>query len=99
MKLIGKHVNIIKLIGCCTQGGPLCVILEYAPHGNLRDFLRLYGSSAYCEIVDGRAVAKTLSQTDLVSFSYQVAKGMEYLSSRKVRKTTNEYKSHVSFDL
>lgn len=40
MKMIGKHINIINLLGCCTQGGPLYVIVEYAPHGNLREFLR-----------------------------------------------------------
>lgn len=28
---------------------------------------------------------RTLTQKDLVSFSYQVARGMEYLASRRVR--------------
>lgn len=40
MKSIGKHINIINLLGCCTQEGPLCIIVEFAPYGNLRDFLR-----------------------------------------------------------
>lgn len=76
MKRIGKHKNIINLIGCCTQNGTikcatilihfdlfcfkfinsivalfsvflfhffsgsLWVVVEYAPFGNLRDFLR-----------------------------------------------------------
>ena len=40
MKMIGSHINIINLIGCCTQDGPLYVVVEYAAHGNLRDFLR-----------------------------------------------------------
>jgi hypothetical protein len=42
MKMIGKHVNIINLLGVCTQpsGKPLLVIVEFAEHGNLRDFLR-----------------------------------------------------------
>ena len=40
MKMIGKHVNIINLLGVCTQDGPLYVVVEYAEHGNLRDFLR-----------------------------------------------------------
>lgn len=40
MKLIGKHENIVNLLGCCTVNGPLYVILEYADNGNLRDFLR-----------------------------------------------------------
>lgn len=40
MKLIGRHENVLNLLGCCTQNGPLLVIVEYAAHGNLRDFLK-----------------------------------------------------------
>ena len=36
MKMIGRHVNIINLIGTCTQDGPLLVIVEFAPHGQWR---------------------------------------------------------------
>ena len=41
MKTIGKHDNIINLLGVCTQpvGQPLYVIVEYAKHGNLRNYL------------------------------------------------------------
>lgn len=40
MKMIGKHINIINLLGCCSQEGPLYVIVEFAPLGNLKDFLK-----------------------------------------------------------
>ena len=33
MKVIGRHINIINLLGVCTQDGPLFVIVEYAEHG------------------------------------------------------------------
>ncbi|XP_063221678.1 fibroblast growth factor receptor 3-like isoform X2 [Bacillus rossius redtenbacheri] len=85
MKMIGKNTNIINLLGCCTQDGPLYVIVEYAPHGNLRDFLRQHRpSSGYEPAIgfDGKD-KKTLTQKDLVSFAYQVARGMEYLASRR----------------
>lgn len=85
MKMIGKHINIINLLGCCTQGGPLFVVVEYAPHGNLRDFLRQHRPSSGCEMsVGDKKEKKTLTQKDLVSFAYQVARGMEYLASRRV---------------
>lgn len=85
MKMIGKHINIINLLGCCTQGGPLFVVVEYAPHGNLRDFLRQHRPSSGCEnMIDEKKEKKTLTQKDLVSFAYQVARGMEYLASRRV---------------
>ena len=34
--MIGRHINIINLLGACTQDGPLYVIVEFAEHGNLR---------------------------------------------------------------
>lgn len=84
MKVIGKHVNIINLLGCSTQDGPLFVLVEFAQHGNLRDFLRQHRPSSGYEPAIGSNLKDTLTQKDLVSFSYQVARGMEYLASRKV---------------
>lgn len=86
MKMIGKHINIINLLGCCTQNGPLYVVVEYAPYGNLRDFLRQHRPSSGYEPAIGivEKEKKTLTQKDLVSFAYQVARGMEYLASRRV---------------
>ncbi|XP_049693500.1 fibroblast growth factor receptor homolog 1 isoform X2 [Helicoverpa armigera] len=84
MKMIGKHVNIINLLGCCTQDGPLYVIVEYAPNGNLREFLRNHRpGNRYESPTEELKEKKTLTQKDLVSFSYQVARGMEYLASRR----------------
>ncbi|KAL6423756.1 hypothetical protein ACFW04_010317 [Cataglyphis niger] len=85
MKMIGKHVNIINLLGACTQNGPLFVVVEFAPHGNLRDFLRDHRPTSGYEPTIGQESKerKTLTQKDLVSFAYQVARGMEYLASRR----------------
>ena len=89
MKVIGRHINIINLLGVCTQDGPLFVIVEYAEHGNLRDFLRRHrpssGSSGGYEqpISMHRPPPAAMSEKQLVSFARQVARGMEYLGSRK----------------
>ncbi|XP_071946724.1 fibroblast growth factor receptor 2-like isoform X2 [Antedon mediterranea] len=85
MKNIGKHVNIINMLGCCTQDGPPFVLVEYAPNGNLRDYLRMRRPP------DGIPPEKlvlmpeiqTLTNRDLLSMAYQVAKGMEFLASKK----------------
>uniref|UniRef100_A0A7G3AW55 Fibroblast growth factor receptor n=1 Tax=Lutzomyia longipalpis TaxID=7200 RepID=A0A7G3AW55_LUTLO len=91
MKMIGKHINIINLLGCCSQGGPLYVIVEYAPHGNLKDFLKKNRPRSEFDIP---FIAKTeeeeydpdkknLTQKHLISFAFQIARGMEYLASRR----------------
>ncbi|XP_022662083.1 fibroblast growth factor receptor 2-like isoform X3 [Varroa destructor] len=85
LKTIGQHINIINLLGCCTQDGPLYVIVEYASHGNLRDYLRNHRRSAgYLQPIVGgeELVQKTLTLKDLSSFAYQIASGMEYLASK-----------------
>lgn len=86
MKMIGKHVNVLSLLGCCTRNGTLYVIVEYAPHGNLRDFLRMHRPASGYEPAIGVNFKddKSLSQKALISFAYQIARGMEYLASRRV---------------
>uniref|UniRef100_I3JYB2 Fibroblast growth factor receptor n=1 Tax=Oreochromis niloticus TaxID=8128 RepID=I3JYB2_ORENI len=84
MKIIGKHKNIINLLGACTQDGPLYVIVEYASKGNLREYLRARRPPGmeYCSNPD-QVPVENVSIKDLVSFAYQVARGMEYLASKK----------------
>ncbi|XP_065359908.1 fibroblast growth factor receptor homolog 1 [Calliphora vicina] len=89
MKMIGKHINIINLLGCCSQNGPLWVIVEFAPHGNLKDFLKKnrplsnWGSCSLkrnSEYLDDKT---HLTEKHLISFAFQIARGMEYLASRR----------------
>ncbi|KAI9521695.1 Fibroblast growth factor receptor 1-A [Dissostichus eleginoides] len=84
MKIIGKHKNIINLLGACTQDGPLYVIVEYASKGNLREYLRARRPPGmeYCYNPD-QVPVENMAIKDLVSCAYQVARGMEYLSSKK----------------
>ncbi|XP_060038432.1 fibroblast growth factor receptor 1 isoform X5 [Erinaceus europaeus] len=84
MKMIGKHKNIINLLGACTQDGPLYVIVEYASKGNLREYLqaRRPPGLEYC-YNPSHNPEEQLSSRDLVSCAYQVARGMEYLASKK----------------
>lgn len=119
MKLIGRHKNIINLLGVCTQEGagrggrrdtdaqlgckgsvlpgfsspgprlpsvgPLYVIVECAAKGNLREFLRARRPPGPDLSPDGpRSSEGPLSFPALVSCAYQVARGMQYLESRKV---------------
>ncbi|XP_008421381.1 fibroblast growth factor receptor 1b isoform X2 [Poecilia reticulata] len=84
MKMIGKHKNIINLLGACTQGGPLYVVVEYASQGNLREYLRARRPAGLEYWSDLRqASLGSLEMRELVSAAYQVARGMSYLASKK----------------
>lgn len=82
---VGEHKNIVNLLGACTKGDRLLIIMEYAPHGNLLKFLR-----GKREIYEPTWVTTTnnpeveLTITNLVVYAYQVSRGMEFLASRKV---------------
>ena len=119
--MIGRHINIINLLGACTQDGPLYVIVEFAEHGNLR-WVVLSVSGPWCAISNTmlqgfppqapprlglregerrggaagahREAADQLLQTGQLLLSAelgityrplspQIAKGMEYLGSKK----------------
>ncbi|KRZ79179.1 Fibroblast growth factor receptor 3 [Trichinella papuae] len=88
MKKIGKHVNVISLIGCCTQAGPLYVVVEYCSNGNLRDFLKAQRpdtdlSDNYEQPNSKLRNRKLLTHKELVMYAHQIARGMEHLSSKK----------------
>uniref|UniRef100_A0A669B0L9 receptor protein-tyrosine kinase n=1 Tax=Oreochromis niloticus TaxID=8128 RepID=A0A669B0L9_ORENI len=87
---IGHHLNVVNLLGACTKpGGPLMVIVEYCKHGNLSSYLKSKRGeySPYKDVTEGDLDSHYyddhLTMEDLISYSFQVAKGMEFLSSRK----------------
>ncbi|KAG7230089.1 hypothetical protein INR49_009809 [Caranx melampygus] len=99
MKMIGKHKNIINLLGACTQDGPLYVIVEYASKGNLREYLRARRPPGMEYSYDiARVSDEQLTFKDLVSCTYQVARGMEYLASQKGRLPVKWMAPEALFD-
>jgi fibroblast growth factor receptor 1 len=84
MKSLEAHVNVVRLLGCCTEKDPIFVIIEYVALGKLQTFLRNSRMEKNYHNNGGGVKSKTLTSRDLVSFMYQVARGMEFLSSRGV---------------
>ena len=88
MKAVGGHVNIVNLLGACTQpaGQPLLAILEYAEHGNLRDYLRRrrgFCSRQSGDHLDINTEPRPVGLKEMLSFAWQVARGMEFLATRR----------------
>nr|Q8MY86.1 RecName: Full=Fibroblast growth factor receptor 1; Short=DjFgfr1; Short=FGFR-1; AltName: Full=DjPTK3; Flags: Precursor [Dugesia japonica]BAB92085.1 DjFGFR1 [Dugesia japonica] len=80
MKHIGRHPNVIQLLGLCTQKGPLRVIVELAPYGNLRDFVRAKNK----KYSKSKKIIGNFTSSILCTYSLQIARGMTYLASRSV---------------
>uniref|UniRef100_A0A673XAQ2 Fibroblast growth factor receptor n=1 Tax=Salmo trutta TaxID=8032 RepID=A0A673XAQ2_SALTR len=84
MKVMDKHKNIINLLGVCTEDGPLYVLVEYASKGSLREYLRARRPPGMDYTFDVTKVPEEqLTFKDLLSCAYQVARGMEYLASKR----------------
>uniref|UniRef100_G1T0Q2 Proto-oncogene tyrosine-protein kinase receptor Ret n=1 Tax=Oryctolagus cuniculus TaxID=9986 RepID=G1T0Q2_RABIT len=88
-----NHPHVIKLHGACSQDGPLLLIVEYAKYGSLRGFLRdsRKVGPGYVSGGGGRNSGsldhpdeRALTMGDLISFAWQISRGMQYLAEMKL---------------
>ncbi|XP_012250835.2 tyrosine-protein kinase transmembrane receptor Ror2 [Athalia rosae] len=79
------HPNIVKLLGVCAIGRPMCLLFEYMGRGDLNEFLRSCSPGNHiAKNTDKDSFAEVkLSHMNLIKIARQVASGMVYLSDRK----------------
>lgn len=82
MQHLGSHPNVVTLLACCTEKEPYLLIMEYVMYGKLLAFLRDRRTrSHYFNFSDSTA---SLTSRDLTVFAYCVARGMDFLVSKKI---------------
>lgn len=77
-----QHPNVIQLLGACTQESPL-IIIEYAMHGSLRNYLRL-SRKLECNGMEPTDGVQPVTVKDILSFAWQICRGMTYLTEIKL---------------
>ncbi|CAG7719753.1 unnamed protein product, partial [Allacma fusca] len=95
MASIGEHENIVRFFGAVVDSihkGVCDAVIELSPFGNLKNYLTRY-SSKYSNESSRRPVSNlsfelkllaVLNESILLSFCKQIAKGMAYLSEKRV---------------
>ncbi|XP_038066559.1 tyrosine-protein kinase receptor Tie-1-like [Patiria miniata] len=74
---VGRHPNVVSILGACQHEDILYVALEFMPNGDLRTYLRNARSL-------GDNDQSTLSSEKLIQFALDVAKGMQHLDAVEV---------------
>ena len=72
---------------------PPYIIVEYLSRGNLKELLKDSRSTEGRVYDNLHGVSKSLTSRDLIKFANDVADGMHFISSHKVRLVTRNYRS------
>ncbi|KAK3737345.1 hypothetical protein QZH41_000332 [Actinostola sp. cb2023] len=93
MKNVGCHRNIISMIACCTKEEHLFLVVEFAKHGDLLNLLRERRKKIRCPEYEDQELSNEDEDVkqhnenllnDLISISWQIATGMEYLATKGI---------------
>ena len=63
MKTLGRHENVVTMLGCCTLYPPLCLIVEYVPYGDLLQYLRNLRNTVRSQNIFHQENSRSISQS------------------------------------
>ncbi|XP_022793754.1 receptor-like tyrosine-protein kinase kin-15 isoform X2 [Stylophora pistillata] len=79
---VGRHPNIVSLVGACTFEEPLCVVIEFVSGGSLDKLLQ--GSRVQNQQVDPYVnIWSRLTERELLRIASDVSSGMRHLESKQ----------------
>lgn len=78
------HPNVIRLLGACTKGDSPLLIIEYCQYGSLKNHLRLSRKLEIMNSADYENAIEPITVKDILSFAWQISKGMAYLTEIKL---------------
>ncbi|GFO05135.1 receptor protein-tyrosine kinase [Plakobranchus ocellatus] len=87
LKRVGKHENVVCLVGACHIRGVMYVAMEYAKHGDLRTFLRNSRRFTSLHEYDNTAspfLLAALKPQTLINLALGTAKGLKHLSEQQI---------------
>ncbi len=82
-----NHPNIVKMLGVCAMGKPMCLLFEYMNKGDLNEFLRNCSPEHFLaqrrrvEVLNSDDLPK-LDHIDQLHIARQVSAGMVYISDK-----------------
>ena len=85
-----NKLDVISI--CCLYSEPFFLILEFAPFGSLKGHLDKIRAGVNNSCHD--QMVWSLSPTEILTFAYQIANGMDYLASNNVSQYLIIYVSH-----
>ncbi|XP_078348217.1 myoblast growth factor receptor egl-15-like isoform X2 [Oculina patagonica] len=86
---VGRHPNIVSLVGACTFEEPLCVVVEFVPGGSLDKILRK-SQVHRCmgeEHPPYANIWSRLTERELLQIASDIANGMKHLESNLASDT------------
>ncbi|RUS70794.1 hypothetical protein EGW08_021442, partial [Elysia chlorotica] len=94
LKRVGKHENVVCLVGACHIGGVMYVAMEFAKHGDLRTFLRHSRRLTSVHEYDNTScpsVRAALRPETLINLALGTARGLRHLSDKQTEVNVYPY--------